>query len=238
MSSDESGAHMTDALRNTTWTLVGSPLAAEGVEVVMAFGDGTVSGFSGCNRFSGSYRLTVDTLEFGPLATTRMACPPDAMRMEDDVLGRLAQVVTAAIEPAELHLFDAQGALLLRFGTQLSDGLGGDWLVTSIHYPERQAIISTRGMVNVTFGPNQVSGHGGCNRFHGPVTVVETAMSIGPLVATGEFCESDADAGPTIMEQEQALIRALEASVGYRIEGRKLTLWRGDGGIALTLTRD
>ncbi len=237
MSSD-GGAPMADALRNTTWTLVGSPMAGEGVEVVMAFGDGTVSGFSGCNRFSGSYRLTVDALEFGPLASTRMACPPDAMRLEDDVLGRLAQVVTAVVEPAELHLFDAEGELLLRFETQLSDGLGGDWLVTSIHYPERQAIISTRGMVNVTFGANQVSGHSGCNRFQGPLTVVDTAMSIGPLVTTRQICESDPDGGPTIMEQEQALIRALEAAVGYRIEGRKLTLWRGDGGISLTLTRD
>lgn len=36
---------------------------------------GRASGFAGCNRFSGTYTLSGDTLSFGPLASTKMACP-------------------------------------------------------------------------------------------------------------------------------------------------------------------
>jgi heat shock protein HslJ len=34
-----------------------------------------VSGFTGCNRLSGGYTVEGDRLTFGPMATTRMACP-------------------------------------------------------------------------------------------------------------------------------------------------------------------
>ncbi len=32
------------------------------------------SGFAGCNRFSGPYTLSGDSLSFGPLISTKMAC--------------------------------------------------------------------------------------------------------------------------------------------------------------------
>jgi len=38
--------------------------------------DGTVEGFGGCNAFTGTYTLTDDDLEFGPLASTHKSCGP------------------------------------------------------------------------------------------------------------------------------------------------------------------
>lgn len=35
----------------------------------------TTNGYSGCNRFHGSYMLNGDTLRFGPLISTKVACP-------------------------------------------------------------------------------------------------------------------------------------------------------------------
>lgn len=35
-----------------------------------------VSGYDGCNRFSGTLRQSGERLKIGPLASTRMACPP------------------------------------------------------------------------------------------------------------------------------------------------------------------
>jgi len=35
---------------------------------------GRASGYAGCNTFSGSYLLSGESLTFGPLAMTRMAC--------------------------------------------------------------------------------------------------------------------------------------------------------------------
>ena len=39
-------------------------------------GQRKTNGFSGCNRFAGTYDLTDGKLSFGPLASTRMACAP------------------------------------------------------------------------------------------------------------------------------------------------------------------
>jgi len=40
---------------------------------------GTASGLADCNWFSGSYTLEDKALTFGPLAMTRMACPPGSL---------------------------------------------------------------------------------------------------------------------------------------------------------------
>lgn len=69
-------------LTNTYWKLV----SLNEVDVVMAGDqereaflqlrddDKRVKGFAGCNRFTGSYTVNGNDLEFGPLATTRKAC--------------------------------------------------------------------------------------------------------------------------------------------------------------------
>lgn len=74
--------------------------------------EGRVSGFSGCNRFSGTYSGWPDTLTFGPLVTTRMACPGDnveaafhAVLDADDLTARLAnQELTLRAGVGELTL--------------------------------------------------------------------------------------------------------------------------------------
>jgi heat shock protein HslJ len=54
--------------------------------------NGRASGNAGCNTFSGSYKLSEERLEFGPLATTRMACDPASMEQEARFLATLAAV--------------------------------------------------------------------------------------------------------------------------------------------------
>jgi putative lipoprotein len=70
-------------LANTYWKLV----SLNETGVVMAEGqdreaflqlredDKSVQGFAGCNRFTGTYSVNGNDLDFGPLATTRKACP-------------------------------------------------------------------------------------------------------------------------------------------------------------------
>ncbi len=76
------------------------------------FRDEEVSGFSGCNRFFGSYSFVSGELTFGPLVTTRMACPPDKMDAERKVLALLEAVKTADASHKSLVLKDASGAVL------------------------------------------------------------------------------------------------------------------------------
>ena len=79
------------------WTLVElgghtAPLGAGRKPGTIAFDTkaSRVSGFAGCNRFSGTYKTTGDALAFGPLALTKMACD-EGMDLENlyaDALSR------------------------------------------------------------------------------------------------------------------------------------------------------
>ncbi|SDX84183.1 META domain-containing protein [Hymenobacter psychrophilus] len=62
-------------------TLNGAELPAEAASTAALSFDTTtnkVSGSTGCNRLMGTYTTSGAGITFGPLATTRMACPPNS----------------------------------------------------------------------------------------------------------------------------------------------------------------
>ena len=82
-------------LAGTAWTLADMGGTADFARLIptLAFGvDGAVSGFAGCNRFSGSYTVTGAALSIGPIAATKMGCEPAASAVEADYLAALAGV--------------------------------------------------------------------------------------------------------------------------------------------------
>ncbi|WP_416885279.1 META domain-containing protein [Marinospirillum sp.] len=71
--------------------------------------EGQVYGFSGCNRFSGRFTLSGESLTFLPLASTRMACAEPAMTREQDFYQRLNQVNGFDLDSeGRLHLLSSE----------------------------------------------------------------------------------------------------------------------------------
>ncbi len=68
-----------------------------------------VQGSAGCNRMTGTYRLEQNKLTFGPLATTRMACP--AMATETAFLEALAATTRYEMSGTSLTLFGGDTAV-------------------------------------------------------------------------------------------------------------------------------
>ena len=77
--------------------------------IVMRFGDGEVSGDTGCNSFRASYATTADRIEFGPAATTRRACEETMMTQEREFLAALVSSVNWTIESGVLDMHRADG---------------------------------------------------------------------------------------------------------------------------------
>jgi heat shock protein HslJ len=101
----------TVTLAYTEWSLV--ELAGEPVEVgtdgivpslVLDLEESSVSGSGGVNRLTGSFALSEEELRFGPLATTRMAGPEEAMKREHAFLEALARVTSYALDGRTLTL--------------------------------------------------------------------------------------------------------------------------------------
>jgi heat shock protein HslJ/membrane-bound inhibitor of C-type lysozyme len=90
------GGDPADLLTGGPWTVVeagGSPVPTDAGAEIRFADDGRVSGRSGCNAFTGPFRLTGEALGLGPLAATRRLCPPDRMAVEERVLAALALTV-------------------------------------------------------------------------------------------------------------------------------------------------
>jgi heat shock protein HslJ len=78
-----------------------------------------VSGFAGCNRFAGSYTLNGDSLRFGPLVMTRMACT-DGMELEHDLSAALEATRRYELSSTQLKLFGPSKAIA-RFSRQIPE---------------------------------------------------------------------------------------------------------------------
>ncbi len=81
----------------------------------IAFDDqGRVSGSGGCNQFNGSVAIEENSLTFGPLASTRRACPGAMMDQEDRYFIALDAARSYRYDGSYLFLSDESGNDLLR----------------------------------------------------------------------------------------------------------------------------
>ncbi|CAH1674550.1 Membrane-bound inhibitor of C-type lysozyme [Hyphomicrobiales bacterium] len=98
---------------------IGGGGVVDRIQTTLAFGgDGKVTGSGGCNHFTGKAEIGADTLSIGPLASTRMACPPAVMGQEQKFFNALQGVKSWTVDGnGKLSLRDAGGkqlALLTR----------------------------------------------------------------------------------------------------------------------------
>ncbi len=105
---DSTGTAATE-IRGITWVLIGLrgatvvPGGAGPPTLQLGLDNAQAAGFGGCNRLAGSYTLEGSALSFGPLVSTRMACP-DVMETEAAFGLALAAVRGWRLNGAELEL--------------------------------------------------------------------------------------------------------------------------------------
>lgn len=87
---------------------------ARSPRIVLGSTDDRLTGFSGCNNFTGSYRSDSDAISFGPIAATWMACS-DGADLESRLFAALANVTGYELYRHHLEFYDSRNALLARF---------------------------------------------------------------------------------------------------------------------------
>ncbi|HET6715104.1 MAG TPA: META domain-containing protein [Actinomycetota bacterium] len=195
--------------------------------------DGSAGGSAGCNSFGGSYSAGDDgslTIEAGGM--TQMACEEPLMQVEAAYVAALGEVASFTVtddgaglllEGTETPLaYLAEQPLPLEGTRWRVDGIaiGGDAVSSTIAGADADLI----------FKDARVSGTGGCNRLTGGYTTDGDALSFAEIAPTMKLCD------PAVMDQEAAIIAALEATASSTIEGSTLSLSDADGGFLLSLT--
>jgi heat shock protein HslJ len=67
--------------------------------------DGSLSGNTGCNTFTGTYQTKGDTITVSPLASTRKACPPDLAGQEAGILAGFQTAIRFEVARGRATLF-------------------------------------------------------------------------------------------------------------------------------------
>jgi heat shock protein HslJ len=218
------------ALERTSWRLASLPghapatLAKLERDVTARFEGGRVTGFAGCNTFTGPYTLKEHRLTVGVLAGTMMACPEPAMSLERAFHAALTGTFSYAIKGNRLSLTADSGALLA-FDEEAPVTLeGGTWGVTGYNNG-RQAVLSpiadTR--LTVAFEKGTVTGQAGCNTFRATYSTEGSRITVGPASTTRMMC------GDAVMTQEREFLKALETATTWTIDAGLLHLHRADG---------
>lgn len=111
---------VTALLEDTYWALIelgGTPVEVKVPEkapfLELSSKKRSAYGFGGCNRFFGSYESAGESLTFGSLGATRMACP-EGMKREQELFTVLGSVTHYEIEGPNLSLF-ADKTVVARF---------------------------------------------------------------------------------------------------------------------------
>jgi heat shock protein HslJ len=120
---DEEVAVPDASLTGTVWQLDAITEGASvssvpaGVTADIAFdAKGTLHANLGCNIGNGSYTVEGDTLQIGPLATTRKACEGAASDVESAMLSVLDGPVTYTIDGSQLTLSPSDGGSATELG--------------------------------------------------------------------------------------------------------------------------
>jgi heat shock protein HslJ len=196
--------------------------------VTLRFESGRLTGFAGCNNFSGSYQLDGDRLTIGPVASTQMACPEPDSSIENAFHVLLAGTLRYVVDGDSLTTTAASGAAL-RFMREPPPQLAGvNWKVTSFNN-NRHAVVGVIGepSIRMSFKNGQVSGSAGCNTFHGTYAIDGGQIKVGQLAATRRACDEP------LMTQEQEFLAALASAVTWSIDGNVLDMHRADGERAI-----
>ena len=224
------GGNLPAPLEGGAWRLTELPgessaaLARLPRPVTARFDSGRLTGFAGCNQFSGSYTLDGDALKIGQVASTQMACPEPGSSIERAFHAALSGTLRYAIDGDDMVATNAAGQTL-RFRREPPPQLAGsEWKVTSFNNG-RQAVVGVIGesSITISFADGKVSGSAGCNGFHGTYSASGSSIQFGPLATTRRACEEP------LMTQERKFLDALATTVKWSVEGNVLDMHRADG---------
>lgn len=218
-------------LENTSWTvtsIAGAPTLPEARPTLTFAADGTVSGTSGCNQFSGAYRRDGGTLQFGGLSSTLMGCDGERGTQEMAFLAALGGATSWRHGPDGLLISGPAGDIVAGEGiaegppgdagngAPITDLAGTSWTLHDMGGTADFALL----VPTLVFGNDgTLSGFAGCNQFNAAYSIGGADLTLGSLATTKMACARPG----SVVESTY-----LEALVGA-------TTWRVDGSGALHL---
>ncbi|MFZ4720276.1 MAG: META domain-containing protein [Ilumatobacteraceae bacterium] len=198
-------------------------------DLQLAFDDaGGLQVSGGCNTMTGPYEIDNAKLVIQSMASTEMACELALMKFDREVGTFLAGSPSITLVGDVMSLAKDDVTMSLRAATQAPDSPleGTTWTVTgTVQGDGTQSLDTEPATLTLKDGTAQV--FAGCNTGTATYTVDGDQITFGPLGLTKKRCDETADL------LESVVTKVLTGTVGFDVEGTKLTLFQGAGGLTL-----
>ena len=186
-------------LRETSWQLVtikeknvGSITVDDNSKISISFTKNRVSGFSGVNRYSGSYSTNNDSISFSELSVSLMSGSRSAMDAEERFLRILRSTKKVRADKNTMTLENAKGDTLTFKNLKTSDKKENEIL------PLNKEILNTEWKlvnmagrnlgsyenITISFSEDGVSGNSGVNTYFSSYVITNNNITIGVLSST------------------------------------------------------
>ncbi|WP_009996982.1 META domain-containing protein [Streptomyces clavuligerus] len=187
---------------------------------------GRAQGSYGCNRFGAEAVLRGATLTVAPAELTTVACSDEIHGFEKTLSGVFTGRLTARLDGKRLTLTSPAGDTVALVDEGPAPLTGTTWTVTSLTTRDVSESLpaGTEGSAHLTFAKNgRIGGRLGCNTFRGTGKISGQEITVQDLVSTKRLCMG------TGGQVEAHLLKVLDGTVTYRLEGRELALTGATG---------
>ena len=229
-SSKQTVDSMSTEINNTTWELTmlegqnieQSSVDGKKVNFTLNSADNTISGYSGCNIFSGKYTLeNGGRIKISQLASTRMACP-DAKINETDILKVFELTDNYSIQNGILSMNVGKRAPLATFKRASMDNpiVEKYWKLISLNGKAVKMTANQEREIFFTLKnqDNRVSGFAGCNSISGEFILEKgNRIRFNNMATTMRAC-------PDINVNESELLNVFNTTDNYTINVDTLSL--------------
>jgi len=233
-------------LAGSNWQLVrfqggdGTVLAPDDAsKYTLQFGaDGNVSVRLDCNRGRSAWKEPqAGTLELGPMALTRAACPPGSMH--DQVARQWTHIRSYVIRDGHLFLALMADGGIYEFAPMTATartGIAGSgstaaltntyWKLITLDGAQAQSPPGAREIhLILQIDQQRVAGFSGCNRLMGSYRLDGARLSFSQMAGTMMACP------PPGMEVERNVHGMLQKVAQWRVDGEKLMLMDDSGAV-------
>ena len=195
----------------------------DGTEIRISFEEDHLSASAGCNTVGGAYTVENDLLSVSEPSATLVACDPQLMTQDDQLIGFLTDDPAISLSDDVLTLTGAEVTVEMQQESGEGNGaplVGTTWTLDSIVDGDSASSVPS-GVEPPTLeisDAGEASVFTGCNRGGASVEVSDTSLAFGPLRLTRMACGDDATA------VEAAVTSVIDGKVDYSINGDVLTV--------------
>lgn len=208
-------------------TAAGAPMALDDTHQITLTVEGDrVSGQSACNRYLGQVTVSGDSVTFGQLGGTQMACMPETvMDLEQVYLAALQTIDAGARDGDVLTLSGPDAELVFETVPPVPPAAlaGTTWVLeTLVKGDVASSVLGTPATLELD-DDGTATGGTGCRRFRGGWELTDDLLSLPELATTKQACD------PAVDAQDRLVLAVLAGPAQVSTSGDTMSVTLADG---------